>query len=66
MADEQPNIVVFFRHNLGWGEVGCYGGGTLRGAATSRIDGLAAGGMRPLNFNVEAQRTPRPEMGVTP
>lgn len=31
---------------------------------TPRIDGLAAGGMRPLNFNVGMQCTPRAEMGV--
>ena len=54
----QPNIVVFFWDNLGWGEVGSYGGGILRGAATPRIDALAGDGMRLLNFNVEAQCTP--------
>lgn len=58
MSAEQPNIVVFFWDNLGWGEVGCYGGGVLRGAPTPRIDGLAAEGLRLLNFNVEAQCTP--------
>jgi arylsulfatase A-like enzyme len=56
--DERPNIVVFFWDNLGWGEIGCYGGGLLRCAATPRIDGLAAEGTRLLNFNVEAQYTP--------
>jgi arylsulfatase A-like enzyme len=55
---KQPNIVVFFWDNLGWGEVGCYGGGILRGAPTPRIDALAADGLRLLNFNVEAQCTP--------
>src|SRR5262249_27176744 len=39
-------------------EVGCYGGGILRGAPTPRIDKLAAEGYRLLNFNVEAQCTP--------
>jgi arylsulfatase len=58
MNTTQPNIVVFFWDNLGWGEVGCYGGGVLRGAPTPRIDGLAAEGLRLLNFNVEAQCTP--------
>ena len=58
MAEKQPNIVFFFWDNLGWGEVGCYGGGVLRGAPTPRIDGLAAEGQRLLNFNVEAQCTP--------
>jgi arylsulfatase A-like enzyme len=54
----QPNIVFFFWDNLGWGEVGCYGGGVLRGAPTPRIDHLASEGLKLLNFNVEAQCTP--------
>jgi arylsulfatase A-like enzyme len=58
MSQKQPNIVFFFWDNLGWGEVGCYGGGILRGAPTPRIDGLAAEGLKLLNFNVEAQCTP--------
>ena len=58
MTDKKPNIVFFFWDNLGWGEVGCYGGGILRGAPTPRIDALAAEGMKLLNFNVEAQCTP--------
>ena len=43
MAQKQPNIVFFFWDNLAWGEVGCYGGGILRGAPTPRIDALARG-----------------------
>ena len=58
MSAKQPNIVVFFWDNFGWGELGCYGGGVLRGAETPRIDGLAEDGLRLLNFNVEAQCTP--------
>jgi arylsulfatase A-like enzyme len=58
VASDRPNIVVFFWDNLGWGEVGCYGGGVLRGAPTPRIDALAGEGVRLLNFNVEAQCTP--------
>src|SRR5277367_4460207 len=58
MSDEKPNIVFFYWDNFGWGELGCYGGGVLRGAPTPRIDGLAAEGLRLLNFNVEAQCTP--------
>ncbi|WP_346355384.1 arylsulfatase [Azotosporobacter soli] len=55
---KKPNIIFVFMDNLGWGELGCYGGGVLRGAPTPRIDGLAAEGLRLLNFNVEAQCTP--------
>ncbi len=55
---DKPNIVFLLADNLGYGEVGCYGGGILRGAATPRIDKLAGEGLRLLNFNVEAQCTP--------
>ena len=54
----KPNIVFMLLDNLGYGEVGCYGGGTLRGAATPRIDRVATEGTRLTNFNVEAQCTP--------
>ena len=55
---KKPNIVVMLADNLGYGELGSYGGGILRGAATPQIDKLATGGMQLLNFNVEAQCTP--------
>ena len=51
---QKPNIVFVLMDNLGYGEVGCYGGGILRGAPTPRIDKLATEGTRLLNFNVEA------------
>jgi len=44
--------------NLGWGELGVYGGGELRGAPTPRLDELANEGMLLQNFNVEPQCTP--------
>jgi arylsulfatase A-like enzyme len=53
-----PNIVLVLMDNLGYGELGVYGGGIIRGAATPRLDGLASEGMRLTNFNVEAQCTP--------
>lgn len=55
---QKPNIVLVLMDNLGWGELGVYGGGILRGAPTPRIDKLAAEGFRLLNFNVEAQCVP--------
>jgi arylsulfatase A-like enzyme len=58
MSDAHPNIITFFWDNFGWGELGCYGGGVLRGAPTPRIDKLASEGLKLLNFNVEAQCTP--------
>ena len=54
----KPNIVFMLADNLGYGELGVYGGGVLRGAPTPRIDTLASQGLRLLNFNVEAQCTP--------
>jgi arylsulfatase A-like enzyme len=56
--ESQPNIVMIVMDNLGWGELGVYGGGILRGAETPNLDQLAAEGMRLLNFNVESQCTP--------
>ncbi|HYU69478.1 MAG TPA: arylsulfatase [Burkholderiales bacterium] len=53
-----PNIVLILADNLGWGELGCYGGGALRGAPTPRIDQLASEGTRFLNFNVESDCVP--------
>ena len=57
-ANNQPNIVLILMDNLGYGELGIYGGGILRGAPTPRIDKLASEGLRLLNYNVEAQCTP--------
>jgi arylsulfatase len=57
-AQDKPNIVLVFLDNFGWGEPGFNGGGIIRGAATPRLDQLAAEGLRLTNFNVEVQCTP--------
>lgn len=57
-VSDKPNVIVMMVDNLGWGELGVYGGGELRGAPTPRLDELAAEGMRLQNFNVEPQCTP--------
>ncbi|MGR9223902.1 sulfatase-like hydrolase/transferase [Rhizobium leguminosarum] len=54
----RPNIVFILMDNLGYGELGAYGGGIIRGAATPRVDRLADEGTRPTNYNVEAKCTP--------
>ena len=51
----RPNIVVPLMDNLGLRRVGDL---RRRIKATPNIDKLAEEGMRLLNFNVEAQRTP--------
>jgi len=56
--DAQPNIVLVFMDNFGWGEPGFNGGGVVRGAPTPRLDRLADEGLRLTNFNVEVQCTP--------
>ncbi|KAI1847282.1 hypothetical protein JX265_013995 [Neoarthrinium moseri] len=55
---ETPNIILILADNLGWGELGCYGGGTLRGAPTPRIDTFAREGLLLHNFNVESDCVP--------
>lgn len=57
-AAKKPNIVFMLSDNLGYGDLGSYGGGIIRGAATPRLDDLAAQGTRFTNFNVEAECTP--------
>jgi arylsulfatase len=56
--DGRPNIVVMMADNLGYGDLGCYGGGALRGMPTPRIDQLAAEGARLTQFLVEPGCTP--------
>ena len=56
--ESKPNIVLVLMDNFGYGEVGVYGGGVLRGAATPNIDSIAAEGFQLTNYNVEAECTP--------
>jgi arylsulfatase len=55
---QKPNILFVLADNLGYGELGVYGGGATRGAPTPRIDKLASEGLRLTNMNMEAQCTP--------
>ncbi len=52
---EKPNIVVIMTDNLGYGDLGIYGG--LR-AETPRIDQLAREGVMFRDFQVEPNCTP--------
>jgi len=56
--ENKPNIILVLMDNFGYGEIGVYGGGALRGAATPNIDSIAAEGLQLTNFNVEAECTP--------
>ncbi len=57
-AEKQPNVVLVLMDNFGYGEIGVYGGGAMRGAPTPRIDSIAREGLQLTNFNVEAECTP--------
>ena len=57
-SENKPNIVLVLMDNFGYGEIGVYGGGALRGAPTPRIDSLAEEGFQLTNYNVEAECTP--------
>lgn len=56
--DQKPNILFILADNLGYGELGAYGGGETRGAKTPILDQLARDGLRLTNMNVETQCTP--------
>ena len=43
---KKPNIVFMLVDNLGWGDLGCYGGS----APTPRLDALASEGIRFKNY----------------
>lgn len=58
MAD-RPNVIYFQVDNLGYGELGCYGGGVLRGADTRRIDQFAQEGSSSLTSPPKPNARPR-------
>ena len=59
MAEEKkPNVVFILADNVGYGDLGPYGGGELRGAPTPRIDQLAREGLRLTQYLVEPGCTP--------
>ena len=55
---KKPNIVWFHVDNLGLGEIGCYGGGKVRGAETRRIDQFSREGLQLWHYVTEPQCTP--------
>ena len=54
----KPNILFILADNIGYGDIGVYGGGELRGSPTPRIDQLAAEGLRLTQYLVEPSCTP--------
>ena len=56
--ESKPNVVFILADNVGYGDLGPYGGGELRGAPTPRIDQLAREGLRLTQYLVEPGCTP--------
>lgn len=54
----KPNVVFILADNVGYGDLGSYGGGELRGAPTPRLDQLAHEGLRLTQYLVEPACTP--------
>jgi arylsulfatase len=45
-AQDRPNVVIMLGDNVGYGDIGAYGAGEVRGLPTPRIDSIAAQGLR--------------------
>ena len=50
---ERPNVVLMLADNLGFGDIGAYGGGAVLGTPTPSLDALAAEGLMLTQFFVE-------------
>ncbi len=57
LKNGSPNIIFILSDDIGWGELGSYGGGKLRGTPTPNLDDLAADGMRFLQHYSEPSCT---------
>ena len=57
-AQEKPNVVILLGDNVGYGDIGAYGAGAVRGMPTPRIDSIASQGLRLTQYLVEPARTP--------
>lgn len=57
-AQSKPNVVIMLADNVGYGDIGAYGAGEVRGMPTPRIDQLAAQGLRLTQYLVEPACTP--------
>jgi arylsulfatase A-like enzyme len=56
--NKKPNVVFILADNVGYGDLGSYGGGETRGAPTPNLDQLAQDGLRLTQYLVEPACTP--------
>ena len=55
---KRPNILLIVSDDTGYGDLGPYGGGPLRGMPTPNIDQMAADGMQMYSFYAQPSCTP--------
>lgn len=55
---KSPNIIYILTDDIGWGELGCYMGGKLRGTPSPTLDQMADEGMKFLSNYTEPSSTP--------
>lgn len=56
-AKEKPNIIVIMTDDVGYGDLGSYGGGETRGCLTPHLDRMAQEGMRFTQYYGQASCT---------
>ena len=57
-AQSKPNVVIMLADNVGYGDIGPYGAGEVRGMPTPRLDQLATQSLRLTQYLVEPACTP--------
>ena len=55
---DKPNVVLMLSDNVGYGDIGAFQGGAIRGVPTPNIDSIAAEGATLTQFMVEPGCTP--------
>ena len=58
MAAKKPNVVLMLGDNIGYGDIGAFQGGEVRGCPTPNIDSIGAEGLTMTQCLVEAACTP--------
>jgi arylsulfatase len=54
---QKPNVIMIMSDDVGWGDLGSFGGGIMRGAPTPQLDRMATEGMRFVNYYGQASCT---------
>jgi len=55
-AQKKPNVVIMLADNVGYGDIGAYGAGEVRGMPTPRLDSIAAQGLRLTQYLAKENR----------